>query len=239
MSYLNYKDLMQTTSNFSHKAILVDGPRRCATNYTRESISFMVENNIVLNHSDATHDPKIFIKNNGYLHNNNILHIIPIRNPRKVFVSAFLMYGYKDPDYILQIHQQLLTQEILNFKHYFNLEKKYKNTVLCPIEIFNNNENIILNTINNQYDLKLTISNFDREKVVKNLSSFKEKEYGENGLIKFHSYPIEEQKSEDYQNEKIFMLNLINKNKEAVKKIEFLSYEYDLFFTKKKKEWGV
>jgi hypothetical protein len=239
MTYPKYNDLIETISHLPYKTILVDGPRRCATNYTRASITSMVKNNIVFSHSDASHDPKIFIKNNNYLHSENVLHIIPIRNPKQVFISAFIMYGYNDTEYILQIYKGLLNQEILNFKNYLNLEKKYKNTVLCPIELFNNNENTILNIINKQYDLKLTISDFNKEKVLESLSLFEEKEYGKNGLIKFHSYPIKEQKTEEYKNQINFMSNLINEDKKSLKKIEFLSYEYDLFFANQKKEWGL
>jgi hypothetical protein len=233
-----YLDMIKKIGKSSDIFIFVDGPRRCGTNYTRTSIgSMLLKKDLILHHSDSWHDPKIFIEDDNYLHNKNIVHIVPIRNPKQVFISAFMMYGYDEPESVLTYHKNLLLREILNFIYYFNLPKKYKNVILCPIEIFNNNEILILNLINKNNNLGLEIGSFNKDKALSLLPKFEE--YGENGLIKFHSYPIKEQEKQEYKDKKEFFENLINNDSSALLTINALSNKYEVFLEEKKKEWGI
>jgi len=237
MEYFTYKTLIEETKNLGHKVLFVDGPRRCSTNYVKSSFYFIsVDNNwIALNSADENHSPNIFIEDGEYLHHKEIIHVVPLRDPQKSIVSSLLMYGYNEPDLPIKELNRYLFHEINNFTKYFSLEKKYKNVVCVPIEIFNNNEDKIYDLIMNKYDIFHEVKKLNRYKMINSFKTFED--YGENGLMRFHSYPIKEQESKEYKEKRLFFQNFADQH--AKKLIDKVSEQYELFLKTKKQEWNI
>lgn len=234
MNYLNYNSLVNDTKNLSYKLFFIDGPRRCSTNYVRKCFEFLSDHDyLTFNAADETHTPNIYKKEGKTLHNKNILHIVPLRHPSHAIVSSLLMYAYNDLN--LPFKKIYLTHEIFNFITYFKLEKKYNNVISVPIELFNDNEEKIFNIIKEKYKIKTVTNELDKNKLLRSFKSFDE--YGENGLIKYHSYPIEEQKSEEYKRKRLFFKTFAYAHSKNM--LDKLSKEYEDYLGVRKQEWGI
>jgi hypothetical protein len=235
MKYFTYKTLIEETKKLSHKSIYIDGPRRCSTNYVKQSFLFITLNHLWLafNSADENHSHRIFVSDGEYLHHKKIVHVVPLRDPQKSIVSSLVMYGYNGVD--MGNLKRYLFHEIRNFMTYFYLEKKYKNVICVPIEIFNNNENKIYDLIINKYDMVHKTQKLDKEKMIESFHSFED--YGENGLMRFHSYPIKEQESKEYKEKRLIFQNFADQH--AKKLIDKMSERYQLFLKTKRKEFNI
>jgi len=232
MKYLTYNAFVEETKNISHKILFVDGPRRCSTNYTRKSILYMIDNKYIgINLADESHDNSIYKKDGKYLHNKNIIHIVPVRDPRLSIVSSLLMRSYDDLE--MPFNQQYLINEFSNFTTFLNLEKNYENVISVPIELFDNNEEKILDLILKKYDISAKTYSLDKNLLIKSFNSFKEA--GKNGLIKYHSYPIEEQKSNEYITKRLFFENFVNDHAKDL--LGAVSQNYQEFLKEKRLDW--
>ncbi len=237
MEYFTYKTLIEETKKLPHKTIYVDGPRRCSTNYVKKSFLFITSNHFWLayNSADENHSPNIFINDGEYLHHKRIVHVVPLRDPQKSIVSSLLMYAYNgNVDMEIELRRYLF-HEIKNFMKYFYLEKKYKNVVCVPIEIFNNNEDKVYNLIINRYNMDHENQKLDKDEMIKSFKNFED--YGENGLIRFHSYPIKEQDSKEYKEKRLIFQNFADQH--AKKLIDKVSEKYELFLKTKREEWNI
>jgi succinate dehydrogenase flavin-adding protein (antitoxin of CptAB toxin-antitoxin module) len=236
MKYFTYKTLIEETKKLSHKSIYIDGPRRCSTNYVKKSFLFITLNHLWLafNSADENHSHSIFVSDGEYLHHKKIVHVVPLRDPQKSIVSSLVMYGYNGVDMEKDLKQYLF-HEIRNFMTYFYLEKKYKNVICVPIEIFNNNENKIYDLIINKYNMVHKTQKLDKEKMIESFHSFED--YGENGLMRFHSYPIKEQESKEYKEKRLIFQNFADQH--AKKLIDKMSEKYQLFLKTKREEFNI
>jgi hypothetical protein len=234
MEYLNYKTLVEETKNLSHKIIFVDGPRRCSTNYARKSLIFTLDDEyIAVNMAHESHDHSIYKKDVDFLHNKNIVHVVPLRDPKLSIVSSMLMRSYDDIN--MEFNEQYLVNEIFNFITFSKLENKYKNVVSVPIELFNNNEEKVLSLILKKYNIKTKTHDLNKDILIRSFKSFDE--MGKTGLIKFHSYPIKEQNSDEYISKRLYFENFVNTH--AKELIDKISEEYKTFLEVKKQDWGM
>jgi hypothetical protein len=135
----------------------------------------------------------------------------------------------------MDFNEQYLVNEVFNFITFFNLEKKYKNVISVPIEIFNDNEEKVTKLILKKYNIDSTTNKLNKDILIRSFKSFDE--MGKNGLIKFHSYPIIEQKSDEYVAKRLYFENFVNTHVKEL--IDKTSEEYKTFLDVKKQNWGM
>jgi len=237
MEIENYNNFIKKTQKASNKIFFIDGPRRCSTNYTRQCFYFMTlnRNSIVHIRWKRLHNPTMYSIDGIYLHNKNVIHIVPLRKTFLAIVSSLMM---TDKNFIeLSYNKLYLFNEIYNFMLYFNLNKIYINVINVPIEIFNNNEEKIFNLLVNKNNVKTKTIKFNKNEVIKTLEKTDLLRVTLDAYPTNHSYPIEEQNSEEYQLTKNLVENFINKN--AKELIDKISKNYEIMLEEKRKEWGI
>jgi hypothetical protein len=233
----NYNNFIKEVKKTSNKIFFIDGPRRCSTNYTRSCFYFMTlnKNSIVFIMGPTPHDPVMYSIDGKYLHNKNVIHIVPLRKIFPAIVSSLIM---RDKNFIeLSDNKLYLFNEIYNFMLYFNLNKIYTNVINVPLEIFNNNEEKIFNLLVNKNNVETKTAKFNKDDVIKNLEKANQLGYGADFYLRYHSYPIEEQNSEEYQLTKNLVENFVNKN--AKELIDTISKKYEIMLEEKRKEWNI
>jgi hypothetical protein len=87
----------------------------------------------------------------------------------------------------------------------------------------------------NKYDIVHEVQKLNRYKMINSFQTFED--YGENGLMRFHSYPIKEQESKEYKEKRLFFQNFADQH--AKKLIDKVSEQYELFLKTKKQEWNI
>jgi hypothetical protein len=233
----SYNNFIKEAQKASNKIFFIDGPRRCSTNYTRECFYFMTlsENSVVDMTWPTPHDPVMYSVDGIYLHNKNVIHIVPLRKTFLAIVSSLIM---RDKNFVQFSDNKLYVfNEIYNFMLYFNLNKIYTNVINVPLEIFNNNEEKIFNLLVNKNNIETKTAKFSKNEIIKSLEKKNKHHLGPDIYLTHRSYPIEEQNSEEYQLTKNLVENFVNKN--AKELIDKISKNYEIMLEEKRKEWGI
>jgi hypothetical protein len=238
MIFSNYFDFIKKSEKISDKIFFVDGPRRCATNYTRSCFFNLVadKKNIAIILESTSHTALIYKNNEEYLHNKNIIHITPLRDIFSAITSNLIMHDYSDKSKENN-YELIMLSEIYNYILYLNLEKKYKNVITLPLEIFNDKEKEIYSLIANKNDLENKKIEFSKNQIIKSLNNRNSANFEKKLHLKYHSYPIKEQDSEEY---KIYRASVeIFVNNKAKDLISSISKKYEKLLEIKKEEFNV